>query len=386
MDENILDNLQTELKSFIAKAQAEQKDHGTVLAETKAAIEAVQRQADAIDLKMQANHAAATPKTLAQDLAENESMLKLARDGQGTATLKFKSFAELERKTTITSAAVGSATSGVLNPERMAGIVQLPQVRLFLRDVLPSAPTSANAIDFVKQNVFTNAASPQTPAEAKAEAALTYTTGTAAVRTLAHWIPATKQVLDDFAGLEADIRNTLVYGYKLIEERQMLSGDNTGQNLNGLITQATAFNTALLNVAGGYKKADILARSIQQLQSANQPDPDWFALNPADWWDIMLTKESTGGYVAGNAYNQLTPTLWGKRVVVSNNITAGTFLSGNSMNAMIRDREGVNVTISTEHSDYFVKNLVAVRVEGRLTIVVTVPASFIYGSLSNSPA
>ena len=53
---------------------------------------------------------------------------------------------DLERKTTITSSAVGSATSGVLNPMRIPGIVPAAEVRLSIRDILPTGTTSANAI------------------------------------------------------------------------------------------------------------------------------------------------------------------------------------------------------------------------------------------------
>lgn len=384
--EQKLDQIQGELKIFVEKAQAEQKTNGSVLAETKTAFDALQKQVDAMDATMQKTRTGTAPKSFAAELAENESMQRLVRDGSGTAILRFKSLADLERKTTITSAVVGSATSGVLNPERLPGIVKLPEQRLFIRDVLPAAGTTANAIDYVKELAFSNAASPQVEALAKAESALTFVTGTAPVRTIAHWIPATKQILDDFPGLQQLIASKLLYGYKIKEEREILSGDNTGEHLNGLITQATSFVTGLLSATNGWEKADILARSIQQLQVANQPEPDWFALNPADWWDIQLNKDSAYQYIAANAYSVLPSSLWGKRVIASNSIDAGTFLAGNSMNAMVRDREGVNVSVSTEHADFFIKNLVAIRVEGRLALVVTVPASFIVGSLTTSPA
>ena len=385
--EQKLAELQADMKAAFDKGKEQTATHGAMQVELKTAIEAMQKQVDAIDAQLQKKAAGTEHKTFGQELKENESLLKMQRDGRGTAIIQLKSLAELERKTTITSTAVGNATSGVLMFERDGGVEMQPMKKLRVRSLLSSSPTSANAIDYVKINAFTSAASPQVEASDKAEAALTFTTATAVVRTLAHWIPATKQILDDFSGLEETIRTELLYGYKDKEEQELLSGSNAGQHLNGLITQATAYDTSLDGPASvGWNKADKLARAIQQLEVANQVDCDWFVVNPADFWDITLTKDANKNYLIGNAFNTMSPTLWGRPVVVTNNITAGYFLAGNSVKASIRDREGVNIEISTEHSDYFIKNMVAIRCEGRLALVVRRPASYIYGAFSTSPA
>ncbi len=389
--EQQLKSLIDEQKTFVTKANEEIASYGKAAKATEEKLEALQKQLDAIDKKMQKPGDGAAAKPFSEELKENESVQRLMKDQRGTAVIQLKGgFRALERKTTISSSAVGSATSGVLMFERDPGVEFQPMKRLQIRNVLPSRPTAFNAIDYVKINAFTSAASPQVEASNKDEAALTFTTATANVRTLAHWIPASKQVLADFAELMSAIDTELRYGYNDKEEQELLSGDNTGQHLNGLITQATAFNTALLVPASaGWNKADILARAIQQVEMANQTSVDWIVLNPADYWDIALTKDANRQYVGsygGTVYDVLSPRLWGRPVVVTNNITAGTFLVGNSQKAIIRDREELNIEISTEHSDYFIKNLVAIRAEGRLALVVRRPASFITGSLTTSPA
>lgn len=385
--QEILTQLQTELKGFIDKAQAEQKANGTVLVETKDAIQAINKRIDEIEVRMAKPAVGDEHKSIADELGENESFQRVQRDGRGTAHISFKTLADLERKTTITSATVGSATSGVLNPMRVPGIVPAAEQRLTIRNILPVGQTSANAIDYVKENVFTNAASPQVEGSDKAESALTFTTGTAAVRTLAHWIPATRQVLADFGELAGYINRKLLYGLKLKEETELLSGDNTGVHLNGLITQATSFTTGLLVPASaGWNKADVIRRAIQQVESANETPVDFIVLNPVNWADMELTKSTTYEYVAGNPYKPLPPMLWGVPVVVTNAITSGTFLVGSSAQAQIWDRQGVELEISTEHSDYFIKNMVAIRIEERLTLAVYRTAAFVTGSLTTSPA
>jgi HK97 family phage major capsid protein len=65
----------------------------------------------------------------------------------------------------------------------------------------------------------------------------------------------------------------------------------------------------------------------------------------------------------------------------------GQFLvgSGNPAAAEIRDRMGMQIEVSTEHSDFLVRNLVAIRSEKRLAMVVKRPNSFVSGTFLTSP-
>lgn len=388
-DPQILQSLQADLARFIEKHNNEVKELGVA---TKATVETctkLQQQVDAIDTKMQtAPGGGQAEKSLQQEFEENEDFKRLCRDGRGKACLHFKGgIREIERKTTITSAAVGSGTAGVLMPQQDSRMVILPQQRLRVRDLLPTQRTTQNAIFYVKENAFTNAASPQIETSPKGESALTFTTTSTSVQTLAHWIPAAKQVLDDFSGLQSYITNKLMYGLKLIEEKQLLSGAGTGTDLNGLITQGTSFNTALLSVTKGWNKIDIVRRVIEQAEIANVMPCDFIVVNPTDWSDMELTKDTYGRYVVGDPANgMLAPTLWGRSVVVSNGVASGTFLAGVRNEACIYDRQDAMVEISTEYSDYFARNMVAIRCEERLALVCYRALAFITGTFNSSPA
>jgi HK97 family phage major capsid protein len=131
---------------------------------------------------------------------------------------------------------------------------------------------------------------------------------------------------------------------------------------------------------------DQIRHIITQLQVGNLTGPGFIVVNPIDWADIETAKDSLGRYLVGDPRSSLAPNLWGVRVVPTNNISSGTFLAGKSGEAQIRDRMDAVVEVSTEHSDYFTRNMVAVRAEERLTLVVFRPTAFITGSFSNSPA
>jgi len=291
----------------------------------------------------------------------------------------------LSLKATIDSTAVGRATSGVLNLERIPGVVPLAQRKLFMRDLLQKMPCTSTGVDYVKESVFYNAASPQNESLAKGESELTFTTVTARVQTIASWIPASRQVLDDMPTLLDTIRRKLIYGYLFREDQQILLGDGTGVNLSGLAVQATAFSTSLLG-NGVWHKADLIRRAMQQVATADESGVGWIVMHPVDFSDIELAKDTARNYISGDPRSMMAPSLWGVPIAVTTAIPSGKFLVGSNEAADLRIRQEITFEISTEHSDFFSRNLVALRVEGRVALPVYRPAALIYGTFTTSPA
>lgn len=290
-----------------------------------------------------------------------------------------------EQKTTITSAAVGSVTPAILVPQRIPGIVPKPERTLRMRDLIPTRPTTNNAVEYVQESVFTSAASPVVENNAKQESALTFTIASDMVRLIAHWIPASRQILDDFEGLRAFIDHKLMYGLKLKEETELLNGDNLGDHLNGIYTRATAY--AGTYAVAGDTNIDKLRRALLELEVADEV-PSGIVLHPKNWALIETIKTEEGGankgmYVVGTPNGpQIIQTLWGVPVVKSNSMTVDTFLVGAfATQATIFDRMQAVIDVSTEHASYFTSNLVAIRAEERLCLACYRTTAFIKGSL-----
>jgi HK97 family phage major capsid protein len=371
----------------------------------KSTVQRLQQQVDAIDVKLAHKHIAedfGTGSTLLKTIQENESIHRILKDRRGTAylSLKGREVAELmDRKSIISGITSGSAgsdtlnpvgasTSGVLQIDRTPGITPEARQVLKVRNVLSARPTSMQVVDYVKVTSPMAIASPVPEASVKPENSVTFSSLSEKVRTIATWIPATKQVLDDMTELLGFIQSTLPFYVNLEEELQLLTGDNTGENLHGLIPQAAAFNSALLpSAAKGWTKIDVIATAIRQINAAKEIDPTFVVVNTNDWWDIALTKDSFGRYLLGDPQSLTTPRVFGLDVVPTTSIAQGTFLvgSGNPVAAEIRDRQEMAVEISTEHSDYFTRNLVAVRAEKRLALVTKRTNSFVTGTFTTSP-
>jgi HK97 family phage major capsid protein len=275
-----------------------------------------------------------------------------------------------------------SAGTSLVPGARVPGIVTPPQQKLNIRDLIAPGQTISSNVEFVKEVGFTNNARPVTETTTKPKSDITFNLVSAPVRTLAHIFKASRQIMDDAPGLASYINARGTYGLKLKEEGQLLTGNNTGQNLHGILPQASAFSPAF--TPDSEQAIDRLRLALLQVILANFPSSG-FVLNPTDWAAIDLTKDNQGRYIVGNALSPNSPALWGLPVVESLSMTAGTFLTGAfNLGAQIFDRMGVEVLLSSENSDDFEKNMLTVRVEERLTLAVYRPEAFVTGDVSAS--
>lgn len=384
---DLLDQRDQEIKAFAEKANKEIKEHGTILTETKTILDglvkdglALQDRFQDIEQKLARRFAANDPseqKSVGEQLSESDDYQALTTKGRGIARLNLKAV------TNITSATTGTGGVGVgIQPTRVAGIITDPERQFTIRDLIMPGRTGSNAVEFVQETGFQNMAAPQAGEGAlKAQSDLSFGMVTTTVKTIAHWFKASKQVLSDIPLLQSYINGRAIYGLKYKEEEQILAGDGTGQNLLGLIPQATTFNESLRKA--GDTKIDTLRRAILQVRVAEYR-ASAIALNPVDWADIELTKDSTGSYIWVNVQEGGVQRLWKLPVVDSNAVPEGEFLVG-AMNiaAQVFDREDAAVEVSTEDGDNFRTNMVTIRAEERLALAVYRPESFVHGEFED---
>ena len=316
-------------------------------------------------------------KSIGEQVAEHESVVAMREGKARVATVSFKS---LETKN-ITSDA---ASAGVLVDPMSVGMVRPPDQELRIRDLLMPGVTASNAVEYYKENVFTNSAGAVAELAQKPQSDITFTEAATTVKTLAHWMLASRQIIDDVPMLMSYINGRLIYGLKLVEEQQLLLGDGTGQNLLGIIPQAPAYNATLETTLGitQKNKMDILRAAMLQVQLSLY-EPTAIVLHPTDWASITLTKDTNGNYLVANPQNVLSRVLWGLPVVPSMSMTQGQFLVGSfRYGAQVFDREAASIAVSYEDRDNFVKNAVTIRAEERLALAVYRPAAFVTGSFT----
>lgn len=390
-----LEKLNTDLKTYFEKAAEEKKAFGAMLEETKKALADLQKQADAIDLKINLDrfgNGQSDVKSVGHAVTESEEF-KAAKTADWVALrskegrLRFAVSELFQSRKAITTIGLGTGTSGVQMPTRLPGITELARQELRIRDLMNVRQmTTGNSFDFVKQTARTNMASPVHEETRKPESTYTWTAESDTVKTIAHFVKASRQAVDDVPWLRNAIDTELLYGLLLKEEAEILSGDGTGQHLDGIIHQATAYDTGL-NVAGDTRLDKIRHGKLQaRLIGQGTFAPDGLVLNPRDVEKIELIKTEEGGankgtYVLGDPRGGTRILLvWGLPVVESDAITAGNFLVGAfGTGAELIDRMQAMVAIAYENEADFVENLVTILAEERLGLAVRRPDAFVYG-------
>jgi hypothetical protein len=365
---DVMDALQKrdlDIKTFAEKAGEEIKNHGKILDDTKTILDGLvksglglQDRLNDVEQKLTRRSAANDEgvKSIGEQFTDADDFKSLAEKGRGVARMRLKAV------TSITSATTGTGGVGVaIEPTRVPGIIQGPDRPFTIRDLIMPGRTNSNAIEYVRESGFQNMAAPVGETLAKPQSDLSFELITTTVKTIAHWFRA--------------------YGLKYVEENQILAGNGTGQNLLGLIPQATQFNEALRQA--GDTKIDLLRRAILQVRIAEYR-ASAIVLNPVDWADMELAKDSTGSYIWVNVQEGGQPRMWRLPVVDTNAMPQGEFMVGAfDMAAQVFDREDANVEVSTEDADNFTKNMVTIRAEERLALAVYRPQSFVHGPFTD---
>lgn len=323
---------------------------------------------------------------------------RLARDGgapgsygakswgeQFVAADRLKDFADdrsrpgrfrMDIKATITTAA---GSGGIAPAHRDGEIVTLAREAPRVRDLLNVVAVTGNSVEYVEQTARPTQAATVAEGALKPEAAMGLAVRTTPTQVIAHWIPASRQVLDDSPQLRDLIDTELRFGLREAEDVQLLNGDGVSPNLHGLIPQATAYSSPI-TLGAEATEIDVIASAILKNALADLP-ADGIVLHPSDVMKMRLLKDTEGRYVLGSPASDAPPGLWGLPVVETKAIAAGTFLVGAfRAAATIYDRWAPIVMVSTEHADFFTRNLVAILAEERLALAVKRPEALTHGT------
>lgn len=280
----------------------------------------------------------------------------------------------------------GSSTSGggFVFPDYMAGYKEILQREIQILDLIPRLQTNSDTIEYVREDTFTNNAAFVAEATAttgttgtKPESELAYSRQTAAVKTLAHWIPVTNRMLDDAPAIAGIINGRLLLGLDLILESQVLTGDGTGEDFTGIL------NTGGINIQGkgSDNELDAIFKARTQIRVNGKGRPSAVVLHPNDWQVIRLSRENAasatlGSYLMGPPSQVGAVTVWGIPVVESEAITENTGVIGDwAMGASIFDREQAAIRVGTIN-DQMIRNMQTILAELRAAFVVWRPSMF----------
>lgn len=251
------------------------------------------------------------------------------------------------------------------NPTRrgFVGPVARP---LRLLDVLPSRPTSSDAVEYIRISSTGDASEQNLQGDVKSEIDMAGELARADIATIAAWTAASRQVLADNSALRQLI-NGVIRGKVLSRlEHQLINGAGTQGKIHGLLPLATEFVPTI-----GTRPADVIGESIVR-QEGNGYRPNLILLNPLDFYRMQITQVNATDYeyVFGSPMSPLPQALWNRSIVTTPSVPEGRGLTLDTSFLTVLDREQMTVMVGNQHEDFFVRNLVAILGELRAGLEV----------------
>lgn len=298
---------------------------------------------------------------------------------------------DIEVKTTLTEGTAGAPGGGFApanQPQYLPGVVDIRFRQLVVADLFPQGTTNSPLIRYLVETAVTNAAAAVAEGALKPESALAFDKVDEVLHKIATFLPVSDEMLEDYAQIQSYIDSRLMLFVKQAEEAQLLSGDGTGANMVGLLNRpglaptipkgGAAATPPVGTSAASDNSMDAIYRQITAIRVTSFLEPDAIVADPTGWQTILLSKNSQGVYYANGPFaDAQNPALWGKRVVVTPAMAAGTALVGAfAQGGQIFRKGGLTVEASNSHNDFFQRNLTAIRAEERAALAVYRPGAF----------
>jgi HK97 family phage major capsid protein len=313
---------------------------------------------------------------LGKALTEKEALLKAYKEGSG------KGFTiQMDRK--VMSSAGNLTGSYFVPPTLVPGVILQPYEEVHMRNILPVGQTNSNVIRYVRDNGSGNSNVPLTVAEGatKPEIDRDLQILDAPVRKIACYMRVPEEMIEDIPYLQSFLTQIGIEEVMLVEDEQILYGNNAGQNLSGLIPNATAFDTGLLATVDAPNEFDILRAARTQGRLAKRR-PTVALVNPGDYYNMTSRKDSTNNYLFLGGGNGIQPgrNVDGLTIIDHTIIEPGDWLVLDPRAAAIFDRTGMSVRFYDQDQDNAIKNLITIVIEKRLALPIYYTNGLITGT------
>jgi len=243
---------------------------------------------------------------------------------------------------------------------------------------LPHAPASSNSIQGLRETGFNNAAAEVIEGGLKAESSLNFAPWDLHIRTIAHWIKVSKNLLSDAPAVAAYVDNRLRHGVLERIDQQLILGDGNNPNISGILNTS---NYTVYNAQSGDSLIDAINRAKYQLWSAGWL-PDKVFVHPMDWSEVEMAKGSDGHYLYGLPGTLAKTNLFNVQIISCPWVPKGEFAIGAfNRAATIWNKETVGVDAGYVDND-FTKNLVTLRAEARLALEISTPSAILAGEFT----
>jgi HK97 family phage major capsid protein len=243
-------------------------------------------------------------------------------------------------------------------------------------DLIPTQQTTLANITYYRGLAAASAAAPVAEGAAKPESSPTWQAVTTTVSKVAHYARVTDETFQDFADFKDVLGREMLAGLIDAENTQLMSGSGTPPALTGLLNQSGITTRP----RGTDSNLDAVFKAIQDVRTAVFAEPDTVLLNPAQWSEIRLSKDTTGNYLTADVVSSDPARLWGFPVLITTRVPAGTGVVANmklAAKVYMREYPTLEVAPFGGGTTEFVENKTLVRAEERLALTCPRPSALV---------
>ena len=340
------------LKADLESAQVDQlKALNDCLAEQGMAIKRINDAAAANDVSL------TSKSSLDVALEDNMEALKAIAENntRGEVTLKVAGDMTI----------VGNVSGGNVPVEqREPGLNRVARRRVFIRDLVNNGTAVSNVISWVEQQNVDGSPAGTVEGTLKNQIDFDLVVVNESVKKRTAFIKASLEMLGDIDFMRSEINNELMERLGLDIDNQVLNGDNIGQNLNGIITQSTAFTAGAFAVSIVTPNlVDVLTVAVNQIVVANHM-PTVHVVHPTDLTKLRVTKATDEQYINRLLDVNGTLTLDGIPVVSNTGIAIDNFLTMDGSRDTVFSRGEMTISVGLDGDD-FTKNMRTILAEWR---------------------
>lgn len=280
-------------------------------------------------------------------------------------------------------ATVTESASPIVTIDTQPGIHGIPFWPLRVADLFAQGTTNSTTVRYLQELAETNAAAGTAEGGAKPESSITFNSVDATVGKIATFLPVSDEMLEDVDQMQSFLNNRLDGFVKRAEDSDLINGAGT-PTLTGILN-VSGIQTSSALALDTDSVIDAIFQVITLVRTVGFYEPDGIVINPTDWAAIRLMKDTNKQYYGGGPFTGAYggaggiagDSLWGKPVVASTAVAVGTCIVGAfGTAAQIFRKRGLTVETSNSHTDFFQKDLVAIRAEIREALAVYRPKAF----------
>lgn len=241
-----------------------------------------------------------------------------------------------------------------------------------LLDLIPMGQTDQSSVVYMEETTRTHSAAETAEGTAYPESTFELTERSSQVRKIADSIPVTDEQLEDEAQVRSYLNQRLAFGVRQRLDGQVLNGNGTPPNLEGILNVSGIQTQAL----GADPRFDAVHKAMTKVRVTGRAMPNAIVLHPNDWEEFRLTRTADGIYILGNPAASGPMSLFGLPVALGDVIAEGTGLVGDFQNfCQLFERRGLDIQVGTVGTQ-FTEGEQTIRADVRVGFVVYRPAAF----------